>query len=187
MKLTLEEKLVLLSIARNSIESIYKKETVEFPEIVKDNPVLESMSGAFVTLTKNNQLRGCIGYIIANEELYKTVSKAAVQAALHDPRFEELKESEVDKVKIEISVLSEPFPMNDYDEIEIGKHGVILEEPRRALLLPQVPVEHGLDRDQFLSALCDKAGLYSDYWKETKLKMSLFTANVFSEEELEEK
>jgi len=187
MDLSLEEKEILLALARNSIESLFRKTDFDIKDKLNDYPLFSSKSGAFVTLTIAENLRGCIGYIISSNPLHQTVAQAAVQAAIGDPRFPKLSEHEFDKIKIEISVLSEPFPMKSYDDIVIGKHGVILEAPRRALLLPQVPIEHNMDRDEFLSALCQKAGLYSEYWKEENLQMSLFTATVFSEDDLDGK
>ena len=140
----------------------------------------------FVTLTKNGQLRGCIGYIESDEELTKTIMDAAFQAAFHDPRFMPLSEDEFQDISLEISILSEPFVLNSYEDIVLGKHGLILEESgRKGLLLPQVPIEHGMDRDAYLSALCNKAGLYEDYWREKQLRLKAFTANVFSEKDEE--
>jgi AmmeMemoRadiSam system protein A len=101
-------------------------------------------------------------------------------------RFNPVTEEEIDELEIEISVLSKPFPMKSYDDIEVGKHGLILEEGVfRGVLLPQVPVEHNLDKEQFLTALCNKAGLPAEYWRERKLNILMFTANVFSEKEME--
>jgi len=94
--------------------------------------------------------------------------------------------NEMKNIAIEISVLSEPFQLNSYDEIEIGKHGLILEEKgRRGLLLPQVPVEHHMGKDQYLDAICQKTGFPAGYWRDKLLKLSGFTATVFSEEEME--
>lgn len=186
MKLTKEEKLILLNTARKSIESLFTEETLQEPDY-ETYPVLKSKAGAFVTLTINSQLRGCIGYIISSDPLYETVCNAAIQAAQHDPRFYPLSKEELPKIRIEISVLSEPFPLNSYDDIELGKHGLILEEDgRRGLLLPQVPVEHNMNREEYLSALCQKAGFPPEKWKEKNLTLSAFTATVFSEDKLEE-
>ena len=181
MEISPEEKRILLEAVRNSIESIFTD--AKPPETdYKKYPVFKSKAGAFVTLTQHGNLRGCIGYILSDEPLFKTVCNAALQAAQYDPRFPPLSKHELEGIEIEISLLSEPFPMNNYDEIEIGKHGLILEElGKRALLLPQVPVEHKMNRDQYLSALCQKGGLYSDYWKEKTLNIKMFTATVFSE------
>lgn len=183
MNISDEEKKAILKLARKSIAELFAKAKDENSISFDEHPIMKTKSGAFVTLTIDGQLRGCIGYIISSDPLHETIKNAAIQAAIGDPRFPNLTEPEFDKIMIEVSILSEPFPMNTYDDIEIGKHGIILEEPSRALLLPQVPIEHNMNRDQFLSALCQKAGLYSDYWRETELKMSLFTATVFSEKE----
>ena len=183
MELSSQEKKHLLRLARFSIETGFRPE-LEPVISSKEYPILKSKSGAFVTLTINHKLRGCIGYIQTDDELSKTVMNAAYQAAFSDPRFTPLKEDEYDKIKLEISILSPPFPLENYEQIVLGKHGLILEESgRKALLLPQVPIEHKFSRDQFLSALCRKAGLSEDYWKETKLNLKAFTANVFSENE----
>jgi hypothetical protein len=187
MELTVEEKRVLLQAARNSILSLFKKTKTEKPDYLK-LPALKERAGAFVTLTKNGSLRGCIGYILGDKFLFETVCEAAVQAAENDPRFPPVSENELKNISIEISVLSPPFPLNNYDEIIVGEHGLILEEKgRRGLLLPQVPVEHHLNKEQYLDAICQKTGFPPGYWKTKQLKLSGFTATVFSEEELETK
>lgn len=184
MELSLEEKSILLEAARNSITSIFTGQEIPDPNY-KNHPVFKSHAGAFVTLTENNRLRGCIGYIVSDQPLFQTVCEAAVHAAQNDPRFHPLSESELSKISIEISVLSEPFPLNSYDEIEIGKHGLILEEKgRRGLLLPQVPVEHNMDKEQYLDAICQKSGFHASYWRDKQLILSGFTATVFSEKSL---
>jgi uncharacterized protein len=184
MDLTYEEKKILLKAARNSIESVFAKIIIGEPDYEK-YPVLKSHSGAFVTLTEFETLRGCIGYIIGDQPVFKTVCEAAIQASQNDPRFQPLHKSELKDIKIEISILSEPFPLNNYDEIELGKHGLILEERgRRGLLLPQVPIEHKMNKDQYLDSICQKAGFHKSYWKEKELKLMGFTATVFNEAEI---
>lgn len=184
MELTQEEKTILLEAARNSIASIFTDKEVPEPDYQK-HPVLKSKAGAFVTLTEHGRLRGCIGYIISDQPLFTTVCEAAVHATQNDPRFPPVTSNELAKISIEISILSEPFQLKSYDEIEIGKHGLILEEKgRRGLLLPQVPVEHHMDRDQYLNAICQKSGFHTSYWKDKQLKLSGFTATVFSEKSL---
>ncbi len=186
MEISREEKKIILGLARKSISSIFNKDKDTVTNF-DDYGTLMSKCGAFVTLTINSELRGCIGYITTDNPLHETIKDAAVQAALNDPRFSPLTEEEFHKIEIEVSILSEPFPMNSYDDIEIGKHGLILEEMgRRALLLPQVPIEHNMDRDNFLSALCQKGSFNPLMWKERILNINLFTAIVFSEKELEE-
>lgn len=179
MKLTLEEKKILLDIARTSIKYSFTGEKVPKPDYEK-HPVFKSYSGAFVTLTKSGSLRGCIGYIISDRPLFETVCDAAIQSSQNDPRFPAVRQSEIDNLSIEISVLSEPFPLNSYDEIVIGEHGLILEEKgRRGLLLPQVPIEHHMNREQYLEAICQKTGFSPGYWKTKQLKLNAFTATVF--------
>ena len=183
MDISQEEKQILLKTARDTIKSLFNP-NMELKELnIDEHPVFASKSGAFVTLTQNKNLRGCIGYIISDRPLYQTVKDAAIQAATSDPRFPSLNVNEIDKIELEISILSEPFPLNNYDEIIVGKHGLILDEGNyRGLLLPQVPIEHNLNKEEYLGALCQKAGLYADYWKEKQLKLKAFTATVFSEE-----
>ncbi|MDX1700385.1 MAG: AmmeMemoRadiSam system protein A [Melioribacteraceae bacterium] len=185
MELSIRDKKQLLSLARFSIETFFRPpQTVLDP--IEDSDILKSKSGAFVTITLENNLRGCIGYIESDEELTKTVMDAAYQAAFNDPRFQPLGEDEFENISLEISILSPPFPLKNYDEILLGKHGLILEEAgRKGLLLPQVPIEHGMNRDEYLSALCNKAGFFEDYWREKQLSLKAFTANVFSEKDEE--
>ena len=181
MDISEQQKNQLLNIARNTIESIFSGKKVSKPNYEED-AILNTKSGVFVTLTIDEKLRGCIGYIISDRPLYDTLSDAAVQAAMNDPRFPSLTKDELDKIKIEISILSEPFPMKNYDEIEIGKHGLILEEAgMRGLLLPQVPIEHNMNREEFLDAICQKSGFHSGLWREKELNIELFTATVFGE------
>jgi len=185
MNISIDEKRAMLKIARSSIESIFdnsKKIDVDFAKF----PVLNTRKGAFVTLTKNRNLRGCIGYIISNIPLFETIQDAAKQAAINDTRFPQLSKGELNKIAIEISILSEPFPMKSYDDIIVGTHGLILSERgRRGLLLPQVPIEHNMNKEEYLSALCQKTGFYSDFWKEKTLNIEMFTADVFAEDEVE--
>lgn len=183
MNISNEEKRILLRLARNSIKSLFQK-TDSLEIALDDHPILYTHKGAFVTLTINNRLRGCIGYITSNSSLNKTVEDAAVQTAIGDPRFPKLTLEEFNLISIEVSVLSEPFPMHNYDEIILGKHGLILSEGnQRGLLLPQVPIEHGMNKEEYLSALCEKAGFYPDLWCERILNIEMFTAEVFSEKE----
>ena len=187
MELTEKDKGVLLTAARESIKTLYKKispPTLDYSQ----HPNLKINAGAFVTLKIFGELRGCIGYIISKTSVFETVCNAAVQAAIHDPRFFPVTEEEVDDISIEISVLSVPVTINDFSEIEIGTHGLILEyENYRSLLLPQVAVEHNLTVEEFLSALCEKAGLNASLWREGKVIISTFTATVFSDFEKSEK
>jgi len=184
MNISREEKDTLLKAARQSISSLFDGKEPEKPDY-KKYPLLKEKFGVFVTLTINHELRGCIGYIIGRESLFDTICSAAVHAAVNDPRFSALKKSEFEKIHIEISILSEFVPIKSYDEIILGKHGLYLDEGGGGLLLPQVATEHKMNREEFLSALCNKAGFYSGFWKEQMLKIRVFTAEIFSEEETE--
>jgi len=183
MELTDKEKEILLKTARLSIEEIFNDKPVPKPDY-STYPTLELKAGAFVTLKIEDDLRGCIGFIISDNKLFDTVVEAAKCAATSDPRFYPLSKEELKDIEIEISVLSPPFKMNSYDEIILGKHGLIVEEHgKRGLLLPQVPIEHKMNRDEYLNSICRKAGLPAGLWKTKILNMKLFTATVFSEKE----
>lgn len=186
MNLSQEEKNILLKAARQSIGSLFDGKEPEHPDY-KKYPLLKEKLGAFVTLTINHQLRGCIGYIIGHEPLFDTICSASIHAAVNDPRFSALKKPELEKIHIEISILSEFVPIKSYDEIIIGKHGLYLDEGGGGLLLPQVATEHKMNREQFLTAICHKSGLFGEYWNERMLKIKVFTAEIFSEEKTEMK
>lgn len=168
----------LLKLARNAIESYFsKKELKVSPEIIKK---YSEKKACFVTLTKNNQLRGCIGSLQPRQELYKDVIDNARNAAFQDPRFSPMEKSELDKIKIEISVLSIPKKLEFKDDKDLlkkltKKEGVIIKkEFYSATYLPQVWKELK-DKEEFLSSLCMKAGLSEDAWKE---KIEVFTYSV---------
>lgn len=186
MEFNENEKRILLSAARESIRSVFDDTSVKPPEYTQ-YPDLQLPAGAFVTIRINSELRGCIGYIVSKTPLFETVCDAAKQAAFCDPRFFPLTEDEVEKVNIEISVLSIPEQINSYDEIELGKHGLIIEENgKRGLLLPQVATENNLSLEQFLTAICEKAFLPGDLWRRKQVNLSIFTAEIFSEKDEED-
>lgn len=179
MPFSQDEKITLLTIARKTISSEFTNSKVSEEN---SNSNLATRSGAFVTLTINKHLRGCIGFIESVKPLYQTVQDAAYLAAFQDYRFPPLTEKELNKIKIEISVLSEALPANSYDEIVIGKHGLIVEEMgKKGLLLPQVATENNMNREEFLSCVCNKAGLPENLWRERFLNLSLFTVEAFAE------
>lgn len=183
MGLNEKEKGILLLAARESILSLYDQ--IPMPKIDYSlYPNLASPKGAFVTLIKNNELRGCIGFIQTDKTLFDTVCEAAKLSAVNDPRFPPVTYDEVSKLLIEISVLSEPKPITNYNQIILGEHGLIVEEDgRRGLLLPQVATENNFTLEEFLTAICRKAGLYPYLWREKILNLFVFTADVFKEEE----
>lgn len=183
MHLSNEEKRYLLQLAR---ESILNKLSKNSQTTKADNfNILNENCGAFVTLHKEGNLRGCVGYIFGLGKLTDTISQAAIHSAFNDNRFMPVKIEELSDITIEISLLSVPFSMNDYEEIIIGKHGLIVRENNHSgLLLPQVPIEHNMNKEEYLTALCQKAGLPRNLWQKKLLQIDMFTAEVFSENEV---
>lgn len=177
--LTPEEQRTCLRLAREALERYFKTgERLRSP--VRSGPLKEKR-GAFVTLTVDGDLRGCIGYPLPVKPLDETIVEMALAAATQDTRFEPLSANELKKLKIEISVLGLPEPVSDPKAIEVGCHGIIVSKGfYKGLLLPQVPVEHGWDRETYLCHGCLKAGLPPDEWKKGA-KLESFTAQVFSE------
>jgi AmmeMemoRadiSam system protein A len=174
-----EERLWLLRLAHHSIRAAVAGEKFALPE---SSPHLKEARGAFVTLHKNGELRGCIGMVAAVGPLDETVLKMARAAAVEDTRFAPVSTDEVDSLQLEISVLSPMFEIAPEDVV-VGRHGLMITyEGRRGLLLPQVPVEWGFDRETFLAQTCRKAGLPMDQWKHGA-KIEAFTAEVFGEKE----
>ena len=177
--LTKDQEKILLVLARRAIAHFLSKGSP--PDIDTDDETLRQKRGAFVTLKVRDQLRGCIGYPMPFKPLDETIVDVAISAATKDFRFSPLDEKELPETKIEISVLSPARPIEDISEIEVGKHGIIITDgPNRGLLLPQVPVEWGWDRETFLNHGCIKAGLEEDAWKKSA-RIEIFSAQVFSE------
>ncbi len=138
--------------------------------------------GAFVTLKRGGELRGCIGRVVADRPLGEVIRDMAVEAAFHDPRFPPLAPGELDEVEIEISVLSPFEKVKSEEEIVVGRDGLMLVLGYRSgLLLPQVPVEWNWDREEFLRHLCAKAGLPPGAHRHPEAELYRFTAEVFSE------
>jgi len=180
MPLTTSEKETLLKIARRSIET-YVRENAAL-EINVPSPSLFDSAGAFVSLHKEGNLRGCIGTFASPEPLYVTVRDMAVAACSRDPRFVPVEADELDSISIEVSVLTPLREITDISEIEVGRHGLfITKEKFRGVLLPQVAVEHGFDREKFLEETCLKAGLEPDDWKYDS-KIFVFEAEVIRED-----
>jgi AmmeMemoRadiSam system protein A len=174
------EKKYLLSVARNSIEKAVSGQAREIHDKVPTK--LREPYGAFVTLHLEGDLRGCIGYIESAGTLVETVQEAAEKAALHDYRFNPVTIDEIPRLEIEISVLTPLKLVSDTNEIEVGKHGLMIHlGHNRGLLLPQVAPEQGWDRETFLNQTARKAGLHSAAWKDPNARIFSFTAEVFSE------
>jgi AmmeMemoRadiSam system protein A len=150
------------------------------PSMAGETPKLKENRGAFVTLKRKGQLRGCIGYIQAFKPLSRTIMEMAQAAAFQDPRFPPLAKNELADLDIEISVLT-PFRLiQDIEEIEVGKHGLLIERGGYSgLLLPQVATEYRWDRQTFLEHTCLKAGLPKEAWKDKNTKIQVFAAEIF--------
>lgn len=179
--LTKNEQRILLNVARNSINSLFSSVDIPTPDR-ESNKGLAQESGAFVTLRLDGDLRGCIGYLYSETPLDVTIANVAKAAAKDDPRFEPVNSVEMEFIKLEISVLSDFKKISSYEEIEIGKHGLLLEEHNgRGLLLPQVATENDMNKEEFLTAICRKSGLNGNKWREKQLNLKVFEAEVFSE------
>ena len=195
VKFSLEDGNLLIKFARDNIEYYLKNHRkIPIPEEIKKR--FSEKYGAFVTLNRidveGNPLRGCIGYIEAIYPLFDIVHKVSISSALEDPRFPPIKKEELDKIIIELSILTPPqlLKVNDPKEylqlIVIGRDGLIAERGmRRGLLLPQVPVDHGRnwDAETFLKHTCSKAYLPDNAWKEKDTKIYSFQAILLEETE----
>jgi hypothetical protein len=175
-------KQALLAAAREAIAAHFAGRRAALPPATG---ALGSPCGAFVTLrrAKDGDLRGCIGQMEGDGPLVGTVAEMAVAAATRDVRFAPVTARELAGLSIEISVLSPLEPIQP-SAVEIGRHGLLLRcGERRGVLLPQVPVEHGWDREGFLAHTCQKAGLPATAWREAGVELLGFTANVFAEDD----
>lgn len=187
MGYTIEEGKLFVKTAREVIEYYLKYREIIYPEEIKR---YEEKRGVFTTLKIGNELRGCIGFPRPIYPLYKSLVLSAIAAATEDPRFEELKLEELNKITIEVSILTEPelievkSPEEYLDKIEIGKDGLLLEYGiYSGLFLPEVPIEENWDKIQYLSYLCLKAGLEPDCWLKYKIKLYKFQTQIFREKE----
>lgn len=178
----------LLAIARFAIKSSLTGKSCD--DIIKEvdntfelNDIMMEHRGAFVTLKKYGDLRGCIGYIDPVKPLYITVIENSINAAFSDYRFPSVKTEELKDIKIEISVLSPIEPLLDIESILVGRDGLIVKKGfKQGLLLPQVASEYKWDKYEFLSHTCMKAGLPHDEWKKKEIEIQKFSSFVFNEE-----
>jgi AmmeMemoRadiSam system protein A len=186
MDLSVEEKRELLRIARSVIGHALKpRGSVPAPLIDKPSGNLAQACGAFVTLKKGGELRGCIGRMGSDAALVHTVKAMATSAAFEDPRFPPLAEEELEDVEIEISVLTPMRRIASQDEVAVGTHGVYMKKGYRSgVFLPQVPGEWGWDRETYLKQLCHKAGLPESALGDPETELSVFEAIVFGERDL---
>ena len=173
-----EEREELLRIARSALATYIAQGRM--PDGTPAHVNLSAPGSAFVTLRSGERLRGCIGYTEPHAPLYRTVQECVVAAATEDPRFPPVTAGELGQLRIEISVLSPLTPVRPVDVVP-GVHGLMIRKgEHRGLLLPQVAIEQGWDRELFLSQVCVKAGLPKDAWKK-EAELYSFTAEVFGE------
>lgn len=180
--LTKNDKLFLLKVARESIESRLKNthfKVQNIPDSLKFN------SGCFVTLHLDGRLRGCIGNFREDVNIVENVAEMAISAAFNDPRFSAIKDiTELSRCEIEISILS-PMIQCRPEDIVVGRDGIYIRKGfYSGVLLPQVAIEYNFDRETFLTHTCYKAGLNGDCWKQPDVKIYRFEAVVFSENSL---
>jgi AmmeMemoRadiSam system protein A len=175
------DRIVLLVLARQAIVWHIERTPASAPDLVG---VLARLGGAFVTLHARGDLRGCIGHVETNEPLGRVVPRCAVAACSADPRFPAVTRAEIPGIEIELSLLGplEPITGSADAEIEVGRHGLVVEAGRqRGLLLPQVAVEWRWDPATFLAHTCRKAGLPPDAWRHEGSVIWRFEAEVFAE------
>lgn len=166
-KLTLEEGTKAVKLARKAIEVYLSK-----GEVIKDrlSGIFEKKRGVFTTLTKNDELRGCIGFPYPIKRLDEAIIESAIAAAIEDPRFPPVTLEEMKEIVVEVTILTLPEKLNVKPQdlpkhIEIGRHGLMVKYSfYSGLLLPQVAVEYNMDAEEFLSQTCLKAGLPPDCW-----------------------
>lgn len=173
-----EEKQELLRLARSVVENKARGEAR--PEWSPSTEKLKETRGAFVTIHKLGMLRGCIGYLEGTQPLYRTIAEMAEAAAFKDPRFVPISAEELPHLDFEISVLTPLEEVKDPEEIEVGRHGILIRKGGKSgLLLPQVATERNWDRSTFLRETCRKAGLPREAWQDKDTKLYVFSADVF--------
>lgn len=175
----------LLELSKKTIK--HYLETGEKIDLPEDYPIeLDEKLGVFVTLNKNNDLRGCIGYAEPIESAINATIDVAIAAAFNDPRFPQVSDDEFEKLEFEVTVLTQPelIEIAHYsqylNEIEIGRDGLIVQKGySRGLLLPQVAVENALDVENFLEHTCMKAGISADSWMDESCDVYKFQGQIF--------
>lgn len=183
--LTAEEGTVAVKIARNTIEAAVRRSQVPSVSLPM---IFSEKRGVFVTITRSGNLRGCIGYPYPVLPLTEAIPSAAVGAALEDPRFPPVTVSELQEIRIEVTVLTPPEPLDvepdqRHNAVIIGKHGLIARGAGRSgLLLPQVATEYSWTSDEFLNHTCMKAGLPPNCWKRPETEILTFEGQIFHEQ-----
>jgi len=170
---------IILNLARDAIRNRLESKIDVFSP---PHEFLNIPAATFVTIRISGELRGCIGTTEATRPLGETIISCAVSAAFRDPRFPPLRSEEYPQIDLEVSVLSLFRRIQAVEQIEVGKHGLVLSlGHHRGLLLPQVAAEQGWDRDTFIQYTCRKAGLTPNAWKNPETIIEIFTAEVFGE------
>jgi AmmeMemoRadiSam system protein A len=178
----LEEGRKLLAAARLELQRHFGLASEGPSDVAVEWPL--PLGGVFATLELGGELRGCIGYFHRGEDVVALARRAVVAAALDDPRFGQVSREEVPRLAISLTVLAPPELVQDPADIEIGRDGLLIERgTARGLLLPQVAVKRGWDREQFLSETCRKAGLFADAWRDEETVVRRFEAVHFTEAE----
>ena len=175
----------LVNLSKEAVK--HYLETGEKLDKPEDYPIeLDEKLGVFVTLNKNNNLRGCIGYAEPVETAIDATIEVAIAAAFNDPRFPQLSEKEYNDLEFEVTVLTKPemivvaHPDQYFDEIEIGRDGLIIQKGyARGLLLPQVAVENMFTIEDFLDHTCMKAGISADSWMDESCDVYKFQGQIF--------
>jgi AmmeMemoRadiSam system protein A len=175
----------LLGWARACLEAAVERRDPPRLEEVSLSCELRAAGAAFVTITEGGELRGCMGRLDESAPVWENVGAAAAMAATRDPRFAPVAERELGDLHLEVSLLGPATDIPDAAAFDPLAHGIIVERGlRRALLLPQVAREQGWGRAETLEAVCWKAGLDPDAWREPGIRLRVFTATVFGEDEL---
>ena len=179
--LTPELQRELLTIARGALEARVRR--TRTATAAKADDASQPRCGAFVTIFCRGELRGCLGRVTSTRPLPELIDHLAREVADSDPRFDPVQPGELPHISVEVSVLTPEREIASVDEIEIGRHGLIVEQgSRRGLLLPQVPTQHEWNRETFVAQTCLKAGLPADAWRRG-VRMFVFEAQVFGEED----
>lgn len=175
-----EQKDLMLSTARDVVSSCARNEKIIVNDALQN--ISDEPMGVFITLRKNEELRGCIGYVEGYKPLYEAIPEMSEAAATRDPRFDPVKEDEIEEINLEISLLSPLEKIESPEQVEVGKHGLVIKKGlNKGLLLPQVATENKWDSKTFLEHTCLKANLQPDSWKDEEIEIFVFSAEVFSE------
>ncbi len=184
MLLSEEDGRSAVSLAREALRAAVLHEKLAPPPLP---PVFSGKRGVFVTLNRDGELRGCIGIPLPVMPLGEAIIEAAASAALQDPRFNPVTPEELSLISLEVTILSVPeeitaSPASRADEVEVGRHGLIVKgRGRSGLLLPQVASEYGWNAVEFLDHTCTKAGLPPGCWRDEQISVLRFEGQIFSE------